>query len=351
VIRGLRTSVLCTLLLVGSGVTLAATPDECAALRKHGRNTEAHACYEALTQQRDPYLRAEGYWGLEMYQQANDQFRAAVAQSDSSALYRVRWGRLLHERFNNTDADNLFKEALARDPRNAQAYLGLALVSADGFDNAAIQWGAKALELDPGNIATETDLGVALLQLGRIEEAISHLQRALGTNPGFAKARSNLGTAYLQEGRADEAAAQFNEALAADPGNFATITDLGTAYVQKGQMEKAEAEFERALQINPDFASALTNLGNVLQLRGRIDEAVARYERALRVEPNSAVTHNNLANALLKRGRYEDAIAHFRRALEIRPNYTEARRGLGAALLEKSRAEHASLPRDAPSDR
>ena len=84
-----------------------------------------------------------------MYQQANDQFRAAVAQSDSNALYRVRWGRLLHERFNNTDADNLFKEALAKDPQNAPAYLGLALVSADGFDNAAIQWGAKALELDP----------------------------------------------------------------------------------------------------------------------------------------------------------------------------------------------------------
>ncbi len=64
-------------------------------------------------------------------------------------MYRVRWGRLLHERFNNTDADDLFNEAIKLDPKNAQAYLGLALVSADGFDDKAIDYGLKALELDP----------------------------------------------------------------------------------------------------------------------------------------------------------------------------------------------------------
>ena len=47
---------------------------------------------------------------------------------------------MLHERFNNPDAKDLFKEALQRDPKNAQAYLGLALVSADGFDNGAIEY-------------------------------------------------------------------------------------------------------------------------------------------------------------------------------------------------------------------
>ena len=35
-------------------------------------------------------------------------------------MYRVRWGRLLHERFNNTDAEGLFKEALeARSEKRA----------------------------------------------------------------------------------------------------------------------------------------------------------------------------------------------------------------------------------------
>ncbi len=95
------------------------------------------------------YLRAEGYWGLEQYDQANEEFRIATAQPDSDPLYKVRWGMLLHQRFNNTDAVGLFQEALQKDPKNAQAYLGLAIVSADGFDGKATDYISQALVLDP----------------------------------------------------------------------------------------------------------------------------------------------------------------------------------------------------------
>jgi len=149
VTRMFRSCVLCLMGLLGASLSRAATPDDCHALRKHGHRAEAQKCYESLTAARDPYLRAEGYWGTEMYQEANNQFRLAVAQSPANAHYRVRWGRLMHERFNNTDAANLFKEALEKDPKNAQAYYGLALVSADGFDSKALEYIGKALELDP----------------------------------------------------------------------------------------------------------------------------------------------------------------------------------------------------------
>ena len=72
-----------------------------------------------------------------------------MAQADRNALYRVRWGRLLHERFNNVEAVNLFNEALKLDAKNADAYLGLGLVGADGFDRNAREYVAKALLLDP----------------------------------------------------------------------------------------------------------------------------------------------------------------------------------------------------------
>src|SRR6202163_2106662 len=139
----------CLLGLVGTSLSWVATPDDCHALTKHGHQAEAQKCYESLSTARDPYLRAEGYWGLEQFQEANNQFRIAVAQSPANAMYRVRWGRLMHERFNNTDAAKLFQEALEKDPKNAQAYYGLALVSADGFDNKAIEYTGKAMELDP----------------------------------------------------------------------------------------------------------------------------------------------------------------------------------------------------------
>jgi tetratricopeptide (TPR) repeat protein len=113
------------LLLFGAMLRAAAapTPDACHALLHQGQKSEAKACYESLVRSNSPYYRAEGYWGLDQYDQANEQFRIAIASPDSQPLMRVRWGMLLHERFNNTDAVGLFNEALQRDPNNAQAYL------------------------------------------------------------------------------------------------------------------------------------------------------------------------------------------------------------------------------------
>src|SRR4029077_4262946 len=97
----------------------------------------------------NPYLRAEGLWALERYQDANEQFTALVKKEPKNALYRVRWGYLFLERFNTNEAGNLFNEALEIDKDNAQAYLGLARVSAEGFGGKAVELAEKAAKLDP----------------------------------------------------------------------------------------------------------------------------------------------------------------------------------------------------------
>src|SRR5712675_2447580 len=89
--RIFRCGMVCLAILAGASLARSATPDDCHALRKHGHSAEAQKCYESLSAARDPYLRAEGYWGTEQYQEANNQFRIAVAQSPANAMYRVRW--------------------------------------------------------------------------------------------------------------------------------------------------------------------------------------------------------------------------------------------------------------------
>src|ERR1700753_1567087 len=121
-------------LLASAVCAHAAVPADCWNLRKHGRAAEAQTCFEGLTQRRDPYFRGEGFWGLEQWQQANTEFHVASDSPSSPALVKVRWGLLFHERFNNQEAANLFHEALEKDPANAQAYLGLAMVSAGRFE-------------------------------------------------------------------------------------------------------------------------------------------------------------------------------------------------------------------------
>ena len=90
----------------------AAAPAECWKLYKAGR--DAQSCFAQLTQSSSAYERAEGFWGLEQWEQANAQFRLATQPADSPAQYKVRWGELLHERFNNSDSADLFHEALKK---------------------------------------------------------------------------------------------------------------------------------------------------------------------------------------------------------------------------------------------
>ena len=183
--RGLARKALALLTMAWVGVSLswAVTPEECLAMRKHGHRAEAQKCFESLILNRDPYLRAEGYWGLERYQEANNEFRAAVAGADKNASYRVRWGLLMHERFNNVEAENLFKEALERDEKNAQACLGLALVSADGFDSKAVEWTAKALKLDPHLVEAHELAANLALEDSNPEQAVREADEALKLSP------------------------------------------------------------------------------------------------------------------------------------------------------------------------
>src|SRR3984957_19196825 len=254
----------------------AVTPDDCSALRKHGKRPEAQACYESLTQSHDPYLRAEGFWGVENYQQANVEFRTAVAQSDSNAVYRVRWGRLLHERFNNSDAQDLFKEAVDRDPKNAQAYLGLALVSADGFDEKAVEWATKALELDPklveahelmANLALEDSAPKTAVE--QADEAIKLSPDALDAmaihaavelladrppdmwldkirevNPGYGEAYSLIGHHLILNWRYQDGVAYYRKAIALDPQLWAAHSELGINLMRLGQVDEPRQQLE-----------------------------------------------------------------------------------------------------------
>ena len=143
-----RASLIIAAVLCGS-VAHAATPAACWTMRKHGQRTQADACFTQLTRGNDAYARAEGDWGLEDWTAANEQFRSATQAADSTALYKVRWGMLLHERFNNPEAADLFREALVKDPNSAGAYLGLATISAEEYDGKATEYLAKAEALDP----------------------------------------------------------------------------------------------------------------------------------------------------------------------------------------------------------
>ena len=249
---------------------LAATPTDCAAFRRHGHRAEAQACYQSLTLSADPYLRAEGAWGLEFYSDANNEFRNAVGRVDANAHYRVRWGRLMHERFNDAEAAKLFAEALERDAKNADAYLGLALVAAEGFDRKAREYAEKALELNP--------------KLSEGHEVLANLA--------------------LEDSNAAEAVKQADLAIELAPDALDAFAIRAAVEVVADR--SPDAWVQRMLQVNPSYGQGYALMASQLILKNRYDEGVAYYRKAIDLDPRLWSARSQLGINLMRLGQEDE---------------------------------------------
>lgn len=170
----------------------------------------------------------------------------------------------------------------------------------------ALQALARAAALLPNDAEAHNDLGNALLDLGRLEEAVARYSRVIEINPNFAIAHNNLGSA---------------------------LRELGI-------LDGAESSYRRALALKADYADAHNNLGTVLRLQKRFAEAAASGRMALTINPNSAAAMAILAEIHADQGEFAEAEILFKRAIAKEPDHVKAYAGF--ASLRKMTANDAA---------
>jgi len=152
-----------------------------------------------------------------------------------------------------------------------------------------------AVETTENNGVMESNLGKALFQEGRVEEALGWLQRAVAASPGLADAHYNLGNALLARGRVAEALAEFETHVNLRPEDPIAQYNLGSVLLEHGLAGDALAHLQKAVELRPRMAGARYKLANALVRLGRAGEAVSQYEKSLRLEPDDVQALNNLA--------------------------------------------------------
>lgn len=257
-------------LLIGWSVRLPADPANCWSLRKHGQTAQAQDCFDALTRSTSAYDRAEGFWGLEAWEQANAQFRLATASADSKPLYKVRWGMLLHERFNDADAAGLFHEAIEKDPANAEAYVGLAIVFEGGFDGHAAEYAAQAIALDP--------------KLADAHELMADL-------------------ALANDDR-DVAAAEADKAIALEDDALDAMAIRAALELLADR--SPDAWFAKIRAVNPGYGEAYARVARQLELHYRYEDAVTYYRKAIEADPHFWAAHSALGIDLMRLGKEDE---------------------------------------------
>jgi tetratricopeptide (TPR) repeat protein len=280
-------------LLLACAVSARATaPSDCWKLRKDGHRTEAQACFDQLTRSADAYFRAEGFWGLEEWEQANEQFRLAAQPASGKALYKVRWGMLLHERFNDAEAADLFREALTKDPSNAEACLGLAIVSADGFDGKAADYAAKAIELDPKLAPAHELMAELALDNDDRDVAVAEADKAISLESDALDAMAIHAAIELIGDRSPDA--WFARIVVTNPGNGEAYARVAHELELHYRYEDAVTYYRKAIEVDPRLWSAHSALGIDLMRLGQEDEPRKELELSYNNGYRDAATVNSL---------------------------------------------------------
>jgi hypothetical protein len=98
--------------------------------------------------------------------------------------------------------------------------------------------------------------------------------------PDVAEAHNALGNALVQLGKLDAAVTSYGRALALRPEFAEAQSNLGRALYKQGRLEEAEAAYRRAIAIAPHYAKAHARLGTILWDSNRIKESFQSITRS-----------------------------------------------------------------------
>jgi Tfp pilus assembly protein PilF len=215
--------------------------------------------------------------------------------------------------------------------------VGLFIAAVWGFAAIGENWKAarRALPVAACTVIAAFTIGT-WFQVRHWKNSAALFDHALRVTKDNQLAHNQLGQALHEAGRVDEAIRHFEEALRITPQYVSAHINLGDALKDQGKLDDAAHAYGTALRFVPDHATAKNNLGVILAMQGKMTEGITLFSQVLKVDPENVRAHNNLGIVLAQQRKYEEATHHFREALRIDPNSESARKNLRLVLERRN---------------
>jgi tetratricopeptide (TPR) repeat protein len=191
-------------------------------------------------------------------------------------------------------------------------------------------------------------MGIVLIERGRNDDALAHLQTALNLRGrsshshydlSLALIYTNLGFAFAQRGDVDQAISHLRTATEMQPRYPDAHYNLAVVLAQTGDIGASIDEYETVLSLRPDDIDTRISLANALLQKHRLRDAIAHYDAALKAAPHAALAANNLAWVLATTP--EDALRDGARALKLAKVAAQHSGGANAVFIRTMAAAHA----------
>lgn len=238
--------------------------------------------------------------------------------------------------------------AVSRIPRPVQVSFAVVLLGMLGWSTAAnAKYWRSNLSLfthahrvtSPPYFQIEINLGAALSDEGRTQEALQHFRNAEQIGPDLFTPHFNIGYLLAKGGSNAEAVPELLAAIrcAQNQKEEARVWNtLAVAYLDLNKNEEAADAFSKLLSIQPHSRAGFAGRGQAKFNMGRYQEASDDFARALEEQPAPEL-YLMAGKALQGAGRWKQAADCYRLALKGNPQLTEAQRSLDTLEHSSSR--------------
>jgi tetratricopeptide (TPR) repeat protein len=200
------------------------------------------------------------------------------------------------------------------------------------------------LAVKDGNdfVAANSQAARLMVDLGKLEDALSHLQTLRDKSPSSRAQWFNAEADILDDESMTQAAIDvLDVAIAEFPNNVSLLYKRSSLYEKTDRLTLMEADLRHALGLEPNNSAILNALGYFLTIRTeRYQEAFELINAALLIKPEDPAILDSMGWVLFKLARLDEAITYLRKAFEQYPD-PEVAAHLGEALWAKGSRQEA----------
>ncbi len=223
---------------------------------------------------------------ISVAKEMNSAKSAELVLKDSNAYSAL--GLICKNQGKFSQAEDLFKNAIASNPKDFDAYIGL---------------------------------GYVYQKQGKFSKAEDAFKKAIEFNPRDSNAHSGLGYVYKYQRKLTQAEELFKKAIELNPKNYNAYIELGWVYQKQGKLFQDEDAFRKAIELNPEFDKAYIELGWVYQKQGKFSQAEELLRKAIELNPKNEQANGLLAILYSETGKSDFAQIYSRKAQELLPSY------------------------------
>ncbi len=233
----------------------------------------------------------------------------SFAQGSKSAAYLFEEGLNYQSERDWWNASEKYQEALKVNPSYTDAWYRLAqCVYQMDQSEAALEYLQSAKKYAPGRSDILNLEGMAMISLGRLDEAQKIFEGIQKKYPNDIDSRFGLAELNLFKGRVSGAESLYADALKRNPGNAKALLSLALISAELGKNQQAERFINQAIQAHAENPQAYY-VASYLDLKnGDTESAEKRCLSALQVNPNYWKAYELLALIYFEQGRYAEVI-------------------------------------------